>query len=143
MHEIRVGVRKERVNIHGNTDTWDEGLPANHDQLKAELTALAIPGVRGYTVFGREGAPGGYDEVVGVYPWSDKAPVGEYRHLDEVGFEVKLTAAQVARIEQAIRAHIPKVKPHPNAALIKDVEDDALMNATTKKALLAMLKATR
>jgi len=78
---------------------------ANHDQFVSELNALAIPGIRAYTIIGRPG------EVVGVYPWSDAAPEGEFRHIDEEGFQVALSDADRQRIVDAIAAHVPKGDP--------------------------------
>jgi hypothetical protein len=76
-------------------------LPTNSTQLVAELEALAIPGVRTYSVFGAS------SEEVGVYPWSDLAPVGEYRHVDDTGYEVAISPASVQAIRDVILAHVP------------------------------------
>lgn len=102
--------------------------PANQAQLKTELEALAITGIRTYAIIGRDG------EVAGVYPWSDNAPAGEYRHIDEAPYEIVLFAADEQRIKDAIAAHVPAPELDPQVEL-----EAAISSATTLDELKAAL----
>lgn len=93
-YEILVGARCEECNGE-NTSVWYEGVPCNPVQLVTELNALAIPGVRTYSAFGRPG------ECAGVYAWDDSAPLGEFWHI-------LLSTAEQQRVQGAILAHVPK-----------------------------------
>lgn len=87
--------------IQEGASEWYEGIPCDQDQLRAELEALAVPGVRTYSSFGRSG------EVSGVYPWSDSAPLGEYLHTDDPLYSVIISAADEQRIRATILNHVP------------------------------------
>lgn len=62
--------------------------------LVDELKALAIPGVRDYTIIGPPG------RCEGVLAWSSSAPAGTYE-------EASPSAAQTTQIRNAIAAHVP------------------------------------
>lgn len=92
-YEILVGTRCEFCEGE-NVSVWYEGVPCNQSQLVTELHALAIPGVRTYSIFGRPG------ECAGVYAWDDSAPPGEYHHI-------LLSTTEQQRVRDAILAHVP------------------------------------
>jgi hypothetical protein len=94
--------------------------------LITELEALAIEGVRTFSVIGAG------DDCHGVYAWRDDAPVGEYHHI-------ALSDAEKQRVADVVAAHtfVPPVDPDEELAL-------AIESATTlaqlRDALLGKLR---
>lgn len=133
---IYVGTPKQRINAQGGVERWKEGLPANRAQLRAELNALAIPGIRDYAIYGRPG------EVAGVYPWSDNAPASEYRHIDEAGYEITLSTENEQRIRDALAAHVPAPDVDVDAELAVAIEGASTLEQL-KAALLGKTRKGR